>query len=51
VSAHDRVIPASSQYFMARRMNARTSEIPASHASLVSQPAAVAAAVAQAARQ
>jgi pimeloyl-ACP methyl ester carboxylesterase len=51
VSAHDRVIPASSQYFMARRMNARTSEIPASHTSLVSQPAAVAAAVAQAARQ
>jgi pimeloyl-ACP methyl ester carboxylesterase len=43
VSAADRVIPPSSQRFMAQRMGARTSEIDASHASLVSRPDAVAA--------
>ncbi|WP_330232367.1 alpha/beta hydrolase [Nocardia sp. NBC_00508] len=45
VAAADRVIPPSSQRFMAQRMGARTSEIDASHASLVSQPDDVAAVV------
>ncbi|MET8653215.1 MULTISPECIES: alpha/beta fold hydrolase [Nocardia] len=45
VSAGDRVIPPSSQRFMADRMGATTSEIDASHASLVSRPAEVAAVV------
>ncbi|WP_345499616.1 alpha/beta fold hydrolase [Nocardia callitridis] len=42
VSGEDRVIPASSERFMAQRMGATTSEIPASHASLVSHPTEVA---------
>lgn len=50
VSAEDRVIPPASQRFMAQRMHAHTSEIAASHASLVSQPVAVAAVIEQAAR-
>ncbi|MBF6338442.1 alpha/beta hydrolase [Nocardia abscessus] len=51
VSGADRVIPPSSQRFMAQRMGARTSEIDASHASLVSRPdAAVAVLEAAAAR-
>ncbi|MEU2030629.1 alpha/beta fold hydrolase [Nocardia amamiensis] len=45
VSAADRVIPPSSQRFMAQRMGARTSEIDASHASLVSRPDDVAAVI------
>ncbi|MGW4719326.1 alpha/beta fold hydrolase [Nocardia sp. NPDC004260] len=45
VSADDRVIPPSSQRFMAQRMAARTGEIEASHASLVSRPDAVAAVI------
>lgn len=45
VSAADRVIPPSSQRFMAQRMGARTSEIDASHASLVSRPHVVAAVI------
>lgn len=45
VSAGDRVIPPSSQRFMADRMGATTSEIDASHASLVSRPAEIAAVV------
>ncbi|MGQ4596575.1 alpha/beta fold hydrolase [Nocardia sp. R6R-6] len=45
VSAGDRVIPPSSQRFMAQRMGARTSEVDSSHASLVSQPESVAAVV------
>ncbi|MFX0579516.1 alpha/beta fold hydrolase [Nocardia nepalensis] len=49
VSADDHVIPPASQRFMANRMGATTSEIAASHASLVSQPAAVAAVVESAA--
>ncbi|MEV6137903.1 alpha/beta hydrolase [Nocardia sp. NPDC051990] len=42
VSADDRVIPPASQRFMANRMGAHTSEVGASHASLVSRPAEVA---------
>lgn len=45
VSAQDRVIPPASQRFMAERMGAQTTELDASHASLVSQPDAVAAAI------
>ncbi|WP_459547499.1 alpha/beta fold hydrolase [Nocardia sp. X0981] len=45
VSAQDRVIPPASQRFMAERMGARTSELDASHASLVSRADAVAAAI------
>jgi pimeloyl-ACP methyl ester carboxylesterase len=50
VSANDRVIPPASQRFMADRMGAHTSEIAASHASLVSHPTEVAAVVESAAR-
>ncbi|MCE4268940.1 alpha/beta fold hydrolase [Rhodococcus globerulus] len=42
VAGNDRVIPATAQRFMANRMGATTSELPTSHASLVSQPGAVA---------
>ena len=42
VSSQDRVIPPASQQFMAQRIGAHTSEVAASHASLVSQPATVA---------
>lgn len=42
VAGEDRVIPATAQRFMANRMGANTSELPTSHASLVSQPGAVA---------
>ncbi|WUI35364.1 alpha/beta hydrolase [Nocardia sp. NBC_00416] len=49
VSAQDRVIPPSSQRFMAARMGAQTSELDASHASLVSHSGDVAAAIATAA--
>ncbi|MEV0294141.1 alpha/beta hydrolase [Nocardia sp. NPDC050710] len=49
VSGGDRVIPPSSQRFMANRMGARTGEIDSSHVSLVSRPAAVAAVVEEAA--
>lgn len=42
VAGEDRVIPASAQRFMANRMGANTSELPTSHASLVSRPGAVA---------
>lgn len=51
VSADDRVIPPASQRFMANRMSARTTEIEASHASLVSRPTEVAAVVEAAADQ
>ncbi|MFD0362877.1 alpha/beta fold hydrolase [Nocardia sp. GCM10030253] len=45
VSGGDRIIPPASQRFMANRMGARTSEIDAAHASLVSRPDEVAAVV------
>ncbi|MGW4120713.1 alpha/beta fold hydrolase [Nocardia sp. NPDC004711] len=51
VSTADRVIPPASQWDMAKRMNAHTSSIDASHASLVSHPADVAAVVEAAAGQ
>nr|WP_246124602.1 alpha/beta hydrolase [Nocardia bhagyanarayanae] len=50
VSAQDRAIPPAAQRFMADRMNARTEEIDASHASLVSRPGEVADFVRAAAR-
>ncbi|WP_327150178.1 alpha/beta hydrolase [Nocardia sp. NBC_01329] len=45
VSQQDRVIPPASQRFMAERMGAQTTELDASHASLVSQPGEVAAVI------
>lgn len=42
VSANDTVIPPAAQRFMAGRIHAHTTEVPASHVSLVSHPAAVA---------
>lgn len=45
VSGDDLVIPPASQRYMAQRSGARTSEIAASHASLVSEPAAVTAVI------
>ncbi|MEV0685611.1 alpha/beta hydrolase [Nocardia sp. NPDC050378] len=50
VSADDRVIPPAAQRLMAARAGARTTELAASHASLVSQPGAVAAVIEQAAQ-
>ncbi|GAA3713983.1 alpha/beta hydrolase [Gordonia hankookensis] len=51
VSRQDRVIPPALQRFMASRAaKGRTSEVDASHASLVSRPGAVAAVVLKAAR-
>ncbi|BCK54814.1 alpha/beta fold hydrolase [Nocardia wallacei] len=49
VSADDRVIPPAAQRFMAQRAGAHTTEVAASHASLVSRPAAVVAVIEQAA--
>ncbi|WP_280400725.1 alpha/beta fold hydrolase [Nocardia carnea] len=49
VAGDDRVIPPASQRAMAARMGAHTSELPASHAVLVSRPAAVADLIADAA--
>ncbi|MFI5717937.1 alpha/beta fold hydrolase [Nocardia sp. NPDC051750] len=49
VSSQDRVIPASSQRFMAGRMGAQTTELDSSHASLVSHPDEVTAAITAAA--
>ncbi|QSQ17640.1 alpha/beta fold hydrolase [Myxococcus landrumensis] len=41
VSEQDRMIPPDTERFMAQRMRATTRSLPASHASLVSQPAEV----------
>lgn len=49
ISGADRVIPAAAQRFMAGRAGATTREINSSHASLVSQPIAVADTIAEAA--
>ncbi|MEV6325935.1 alpha/beta fold hydrolase [Nocardia sp. NPDC051787] len=49
-SARDQAIPSAAQRFMADRMHARTREIDASHASLVSKPGEVADSVRAAAR-
>ncbi|WP_040790736.1 alpha/beta fold hydrolase [Nocardia paucivorans] len=51
VAGEDRVIPPASQRFMAQRINARTSEVPTSHAAPVSRPDVVAALIDQAARE
>ncbi|GCE36478.1 alpha/beta hydrolase [Rhodococcus sp. USK10] len=48
VAQNDQVIPAASERFMATRAGAQITEIPASHAVLVSQPVAVADLVVQA---
>ncbi|MCX5044394.1 alpha/beta hydrolase [Aldersonia sp. NBC_00410] len=50
VAGQDRVIPPASQRAMASRMKAVTTEVPASHAVLVSQPNAVANVVVAAAK-
>jgi pimeloyl-ACP methyl ester carboxylesterase len=48
VSTEDRTINPDLERFMAKRMNAHTVEIKASHVSLISQPAAVADLIVQA---
>ncbi|MGW1723436.1 alpha/beta fold hydrolase [Streptomyces sp. NPDC002306] len=50
VAADDRMIPPSAQRAMAERIGARTAEVPGSHSVYVSQPAAVADVIRQAAR-
>lgn len=50
VSAADHVIAPAAERFFAQRMGAHTAEVDASHASLVSQPATVAAFIEQATR-
>lgn len=50
VSTQDQVIPPDAQRFMASRARAHTTEIDASHASLVSRPDAVTAVILDAAR-
>lgn len=42
VSTHDRALPPAAQQFMASRMGARTIELPAPHASMLTHPRAVA---------
>jgi len=49
VSTHDHTINTEQQRFMAKRMNAHTIELDASHVSLISQPEAVAKLILQAA--
>jgi pimeloyl-ACP methyl ester carboxylesterase len=49
VATNDQLIPPESQQFMARRANAHTIAIPASHAIALTQPAAVAGHIAAAA--
>ncbi|WP_415973571.1 alpha/beta hydrolase [Rhodococcus sp. 077-4] len=48
IPQQDRIIPTSSERFMAQRAGARVTEVPGSHAILVSNPAAVADLVVQA---
>lgn len=50
VSTEDRTINPDLQRFMARRMNARTIELKASHVSLISQPEAIAQLIREAAQ-
>ncbi|GEP05459.1 alpha/beta fold hydrolase [Methylobacterium oxalidis] len=50
VSSEDRTIDPDLQRFMAKRMNARTIELPASHLSLISHPQEVAGLILEAAR-
>jgi pimeloyl-ACP methyl ester carboxylesterase len=50
VATDDRMIPPPAQRMMAERAGATTTEVPGSHAIYVSQPAAVAGLIAQAAR-
>ncbi|KAA0922506.1 alpha/beta hydrolase [Rhodococcus sp. IEGM 1370] len=48
IPQQDQIIPASAERFMAQRAGARVTEVPGSHAILVSNPAAVADLVAEA---
>jgi pimeloyl-ACP methyl ester carboxylesterase len=50
VATEDRMIPPPAQRFMSKRAGATVTEVPGSHAIYVSQPAAVAALIEQAAR-
>ena len=50
IATEDRMIPPPSQRTMAERAGATTAEVPGSHAIYVSQPAAVAGLITQAAR-
>jgi len=50
VTTEDRMIPPPAQRFMSKRAGSTVTEVPASHAVYVSQPAAVAALIEQAAR-
>ena len=50
IVTEDRMIPPSAQRMMAERTGATTTEVPGSHAIYVSQPAAVASVITQAAR-
>jgi pimeloyl-ACP methyl ester carboxylesterase len=50
VSANDQMIPPPAQEFMAKRMNATTSSVPASHVSMVAHADKVADTITQAAR-
>lgn len=50
ISENDRMIPPEAERWMAERMKATTISLPASHASLVSQPKAIADLIAQAAK-
>lgn len=49
VASEDRMIPPPAQRFMSKRAGATVTEVPGSHAIYVSQPAAVAALIEQAA--
>ena len=49
VATEDRMIPPPAQRFMSKRAGAMVTEVPGSHAIYVSQPAAVAALIEQAA--
>jgi pimeloyl-ACP methyl ester carboxylesterase len=49
IGTEDRIIPPATQEFMAKRANARTVEVQASHVSLMSKPDAVAEVIRQAA--
>lgn len=51
VSTEDRTIDPDLERFMAKRMNAKTVEVPASHLSLISQPRAIADLILEAAGQ
>jgi pimeloyl-ACP methyl ester carboxylesterase len=51
VTTEDRMIPPPAQRFMSKRAGATVAEVAASHAPFISQPAAVAKLIVQAARE